>query len=181
MREVLAVAACGIILSAWHFVSWSVLPWHDMAAGRFANEPALAPLLKGNAPRSGVYRLPSSPEHRQAGERAAFVYVSARGGDLMNRARAIVGQGIAALLVVLLLAHTTGLGYWRRVLFVVLAGLAAAFITPFPYWDWFGFPTRYVVVTVLDTLVAWFLAGLAMATLVTGQEGLIVRRPKPRA
>ena len=180
MREVLAVAAGGIVLFVWAFVSWTLLPWHDLAANRFTNEPAVVQALRENAPRAGVYHLPSAPEQRRAGARAAFVHVLPQGFE-WNVVRALVGQWIAALLVVLLLAHTAGLGYWRRVLFVVLVGLAAAFVNPLPYWDWFGLSARYVVVTLLDALIAWFLAGLVMAMLVTGQEGLILRRPKPRA
>ena len=184
MREALAVAACGIILFVWGFVSWTILPWHDMVAHRFTNEAAVAQVLEENAPRAGLYYLPPAPERRRTGESAAFVNVSPQGYDMNLWRRlggAIAGQWIAALLVVLLLAQTTGLGYWRRVVFVALAGLAAASIIPFPFWNWFGFPTPYVVVTLLDTLIAWFLAGLVMAALVTGQEGLVIRPPKPRA
>ena len=184
MKEILAVAVCGVVLLVWGFVSWVILPWHDMVTNRFTNEPAVMQVLKENAPRAGVYTLPFSPEDHRAGETSAFVNVLPEGFDtsmVRLMGGALLGQWIGALLVVLLLAHTAGLGYWRRVLFVTLVGLAIAFISHLPYWNWFGFSTRYVAVMIVDILIAWFLAGLVMAALVTGQEGLIIRRPRPRA
>jgi hypothetical protein len=43
-------------------------------------------------------------------------------------------------------------------------------VSHFPYWNWFGFSAAYVIVIILDSLIAWTLAGLVMARLVDGQR-----------
>ncbi len=76
-----------------------------------------------------------------------------------------VGDLIGVLIIVYLLSQTAGLSYWRRVGFVSLLGAAIGFISHFPYWNWFGFPTPYVGVIVIEGLIAGFLAGLMIAKL----------------
>lgn len=80
--------------------------------------------------------------------------------------RQFIGDLVSVLIVVCLLSQTAGLGYWGRVGFVSLVGVAIGFVGHFAYWNWFGFPTPYLVVTIADSLIAWLLAGLAMAKLV---------------
>ena len=88
--------------------------------------------------------------------------------DMM--ATAILGQIIAALLVVLLLRNTSGLNYLQRVAFVTLVGLTIGFIGHFPYWNWFGFSDSYVFVAIVDSMIAWTLAGFVMAGFVNGKK-----------
>ena len=84
-------------------------------------------------------------------------------------ATAVIGQFVAALLVLLLLRTTSNLGYVGRVAFVGLVGVVIGFASHFPYWNWFGFSTAYVLVIIADSAVAWTLAGLVMARFVTGR------------
>lgn len=142
-------------------------------ANRFTDESAVSQALKSNVPVAGIYYLPFSEEDHRQGEAAAFVNVLPNGFD-MNMGKlmvqALLGQFIAAMLVVLLLANTSGLSYLQRVGFVSLVGLTIGFISHFPYWNWFGFSTGYVAVVILDSLVAWALSGLVMAKFITGRN-----------
>ena len=169
---VLAVVFAGIVLFVWGFISWAVLPWHNAVANKFNNEAVVAEVLKANAVKAGIYYLPFAEEDHRPGETAAFVNVLPDGFD-MNMGKlmgfALAGQFIAALLVVLLLNQTSGLDYCRRAGFVALVGLAIGFISHFPYWNWFGFSTGYVLVIIADTLIGWILAGLVIGKFIIGK------------
>ena len=156
----------------WGTLSWTLLPWHNAVANKFTDEDSVSQLLKQNATDAGVYYLPFSEEDHQPGKAAAFINVLPNGYDMdMGKlmGTAMFGQLVAAFLVLLLLRSTTGLTYWCRVFFVTLVGLIIGFASHFPYWNWFGFSTSYVVVAVVDSTIAWFLAGLIMAKFVLGK------------
>ena len=146
-----------------------VLPWHQMVANEFTNESEVAETIEANAPNPGIYYLPFSHKNHRAGETAAFVNAlpQADAPAMTKQLLAqFVGDLVSVLIVMYLLSQTAGLGYWGRVGFVALVGAAIGFISHFPYWNWFGFPTPYVAVIVIDGLIAWFLAGLMIARLV---------------
>jgi hypothetical protein len=171
-NNIFAISLCAIVLFFWGFVSWAVLPWHDMVANKFTSESSVSQVLKQNAPTAGVYYLPFAEEDHKPGETAAFVNVLPDGfemnmGKLMGRA--MLGQLTAALLVLLLLRKTSNLNYRERVRFVALVGVVIGFVSHFPYWNWFGFSTSYVLITIIDSLIAWSLAGLVMAKFVVGK------------
>lgn len=178
-NNLIAIVLSGIVLFVWGFISWAVLPWHMKVAHKFASESSMAQALKENAPAAGIYYLPFEEEGHKPGEPAAFVSVVPEGfdpnmGKMMGIS--VLGQMVAALLVLLLLGKTVNLSYWERVRFVALVGLAIAFVSHFPYWHWFKFSTPYFLVTILDSLIAWTLAGLVMAKFAfgmssTNQEG----------
>jgi hypothetical protein len=171
-NNIIAVLVAAVVLFFWGFISWAVLPWHNAVANKFTNEAQVIQALKENSPQAGIYYLPFAEEDHKPGQAAGFMNVLPNGFD-MNMGKmmgmAIVGQVIAALLVVLLLCHTTGLSYWKRVGFITLTGLTIGYASHFPYWNWFGFSTSYVLVIIADTTIGWFLAGLVMAKLVLGK------------
>ena len=173
MKKILLTALlCSLVLFVWGFVSWTILPWHNTVANKFKSEAAVAEALKQNAPRAGIYYLPFAQEDQKRGETAAFVNVLPRGhltGMEGMMGTAVAGQFVAALLVILLLRTTSNLGYAGRVAFVALVGVVIGFASHFPYWNWFGFSTAYVMVIIADSAVAWALAGLVMARFVTGR------------
>ena len=173
MKKILLTALlCSLVLFVWGFVSWTILPWHNTVANKFKSEAAVAEVLKQNAPRAGIYYLPFAQEDQKPGETAAFVNVLPRGlltGMEGMMGKAVIGQFVAALLVILLLRTTSNLGYAGRVAFVGLVGVVIGFASHFPYWNWFGFSTEYVLVIIADSAIAWTLAGLVMARSVTGR------------
>jgi hypothetical protein len=172
-NTILAVVLSALVLFFWGFFSWAVLPWHNMVANKFTSESQVMQVLKENAPQAGIYYLPFAEEDHKPGQPAGFMNVLPNGFD-MNMGKmmgvALVGQAIAAFLVLLLLSHVSEVNYWKRVGFVTLVGLTIGFVSHFPYWNWFGFSTSYVLVIIADTSIGWFLAGLVMVKLVRGKE-----------
>ncbi|MEW6353583.1 MAG: hypothetical protein AB1469_04705 [Pseudomonadota bacterium] len=135
-------------------------------AHKFTDEAAVAQALKANAPQQGVYYLPFAEEDHKPGETAAFVNVLPQGFD-MNMGKlmgiGLVTQIVSAFLVLLLFGVTTGLNYWGKAAFFAFTGLIIGFVSHAPYWNWLGFPTSYVGVIILDGVIGWTLAGLAVA------------------
>lgn len=165
-NSILAVVLGTIILFAWGFVSWTLLPWHNAVIGEFNNESIVAETLAAQTPQNGIYLLPYNQENFTEGKAVAFANVLPQGFKMSMAEMmvlAIIGQLIAAALAVWLLSMTQGLSYAQRVTFLAVLGLTIGLVSHFPYWVWFSFSTSYVFVTVLDTLIAWTLAGLAMA------------------
>jgi hypothetical protein len=70
----------------------------------------------------------------------------------------------AALLAAVLLIHVPGsLGYGRRVLLVALVGFITTLDVDASYWNWYSFPTGYLLAQLADHVLAWLVAGLVMA------------------
>ena len=177
LRKTTAVMLSAIILLAWGSVSWMILPWHRMVANEFTNESEVAEAIRANAPEAGIYWLPFAHKDHKAGETAAFVNALPQGygpGMAKQFFTQFIGNLISALIVVCLLSQTAYLGYWGRVGFVTLVGVAIGFAGHFAYWNWFGFPTPHLIVTVTDSVVAWLLAGLAMAKLVARDTNKLI-------
>ncbi|MBI3611192.1 MAG: hypothetical protein HY204_10910 [Nitrospirae bacterium] len=165
-KPLLAVVLGGVVLFLWGFISWAVLPWHDMVANKFSDEAAVAQVLKANAPVQGIYYLPYAEEDHKPGEVAAFVNVLPQGFD-MNMGK-LMGIGLtmqilSAALVFGLLRQTQGLSYLGKLKFVAWVGLTIGFVSHGPYWNWFGFSTSYTIVTILDILIGGALASLVIA------------------
>ncbi len=170
---VLAVVLSAVVLFAWGFLSWAILPWHNAVANKFADESAVSAVLKENAPAAGMYYLPFAQEDLKPGVLFALANVLPDGvdanmGEMMGLG--LLGQAVSAALVMLLLCRTSIPDYWGRVRFVALSGLAIGFVSHFPYWNWFGFSTSYTLVIIVDSLIAWFLAGLVLAKFVEGKS-----------
>ncbi len=140
-------------------------------AHAFTDESPVTQALKENAPEAGIYYLPFAEEDHKPGVPAAFINVAPDGYDMnMGKKMGIgfLGQVAAAFLVLLLLQRTKNLRYWERVGFVALVGLTIAFASHFPYWNWFEFSGSYFLVILLDSVIAWTLAGLVMARVEKG-------------
>lgn len=165
-RNLLLSVVAGTVLFVWGFISWAVLPWHMMVAHKFTNEAAVSQVLKDNSPQTGVYYLPFSEKDHGPNQVGAFANVLTQGTE-MNMGKqmsiALITQIISAFLVLGLLGMTSGLTYWSKVGFFALVGLTIGFVSHVPYWNWFGFSTPYTVVMMLDILIGWVLAGLAVA------------------
>lgn len=177
-RDLLLSVVGGVVLFVWGFLSWAVLPWHNWVANKFADEAAISQALKANSPRQGVYYLPFAEEDHGPTQVGAFVNVLPQGTDMnmgKQMAVALVTQMIAAFLVLSLVKKTTYGTYWGRVGAFALVGLIIGYVSHAPYWNWFGFPTPYVAVTIADFLIGWTLVGLVIAKFTAGYTGMEAR------
>lgn len=157
-----------IILFAWGMFSWMYLPWHMRTLNNFKDETAVSQAISANAPQSGIYVLPSmttAEKGPQAGMPMVFASVDAKGMPASMTPQIIKGFIIqfiiAALLTWILLLSSRS--YAQNLGMIILLALTAAVAGNLPYWNWFSFDMNYTLVMIADTLVGWFLAGLALA------------------
>lgn len=167
-----AALAGGGVLFVWGVFYWVVLPFHQEVFGQFRDEDAVASVLTQNAPRSGIYIYPGGQDEEAAEKmaRGPFAFVVFHAGGITSMVRPLLTQlGIqvlGAFLISLLLARSGIGGYWGRVGFVVLLLLTAGVLCRLPDWNWWHFPTGYVVLVFADLLAGGFLAALAMARII---------------
>lgn len=165
-KNLLLSLVAGLVLFVWGLISHVVLPWHNWGANKFTNEAAISQVLKDNAPQQGVYYLPYSEKDHGPNQVGAFANVLPQGTEMnlgKQMALGVLIPTLSAFLVLSLLSKTVSLTYWGKVGLFSLVGLIIGFASHAYYWNWFGFPASYVVITILDTLIGWTLAGLAVA------------------
>ena len=164
-----AAAFAGIVLFIWGAISWTVLPWRDLDVHEFSDEAAVMQNMLDHAPASGVYYIPGDAAEYTPSTPTAFVNVLKEGYQVGMERMMVVGMltnFLFALIVVYLLRMASGLTFKQRVSFVTGIGLLIGLAGNLPYWNWFGFPTMYTLVQILDSVMMWFLAGLVLARLV---------------
>ena len=177
----------GIILYFWGFVSWVILPWHEMTVEKFRDEELVSQIIKENAPKDGVYFIPSmidkahlsvqqkeeaQNKQKEAMEKGPFVYAQIKtagmhstsvSGHLLGILTYVVGAFLASALLV----QAPDLHYFGRLFFVIIVGLLIGIMAGIPNVLWFGAPFKYyTVVMIADSLISWCLAGLALAAIV---------------
>src|SRR6185437_13504219 len=111
----------------------------------------------------------------QQGPTGILVY--SPGGSAMSIGKLLGGEFVIDLVSAFFLACILAMGaggvssYWKRVFAVTLAGLFAVVFLGLEYWNWYNFPTNYTCAYILNGVLDWFFAGLAMAA--------IVKQPSP--
>lgn len=96
---------------------------------------------------------------------------------LWSRGYALARSFVASCLIAVLLSWTAGLGYLRRWLFCMLAGVFAGLVAEVPLMIWFEAPLDYTVTCIVDHLCEWSLAGLPLAAFVPGRGAGSSARP----
>ncbi len=167
----------GVMLFGWSAISWMVLPWHHSNFHKFDQEKVVEIVIQSNALHKGIYLLPNpiqgTPEERkEAHERAskgpfAFVAMSPQGGGSMplHMVFAFLIQALGAAMVtgLLTLIKKPEATFGEKFIFVVVFALAAGIVCQLPYWNWWGFPKDFILLTMADLLIGWSLAGLMIA------------------
>ena len=172
------------IVFLWGMFSWTRFDWHDTTIHKFTDEAAVAEVLRQNAPKPGMYQLPSDEDldlNDQATAKAfqskqnagPFFFGAVRGGPMpghhsMERTQYVyLGSVFASAIVMGLILWMAGIRtYLGRVGFVMLMALFASLVTHIPYWTWFEFSSGHTLASIGDTLVGWTAAGFALATLI---------------
>ena len=168
MKNIIAAVVAGLVMFFWGFVSWTVLSWHSTDVHNFTDEQAVMEVMNDNAPASGVYFLPSSEADMAPGKPSAMANVMKNGyegGMTKMMVQGVVASILMAYLAIMLLGKTNLNGTVEKVGFITLAGLLIGLSSSFMYWNWFGFPTGYSVVNLIDTVITWALAGGVIAKL----------------
>jgi hypothetical protein len=159
----------GLVMFAWFSISWMALPWHMKSIHAFQDEAAAAAAIGANAPSSGVYVIPHTDMGKSEQKTAkpfAFVSVLADGVDMKAdmMPTMLKGLGLYVVLSALLTCLLTKKGAAGcPVAFAVKTGLLVGLASGMPLWIWWHFPCDFVLLEILDYIVAFGLAGMVIS------------------
>jgi hypothetical protein len=195
MKKILwAGLAGGLVVFVWGTVSHMLLPIGEMG---FTQMPVNSPLLdsmKQNLPAEGLYAFPGTEVGREQTEAEDAVWVGKYkmgpnglllyhpvGTDPVSPKRLalqlatdIAGALLLAYLLVAIAGSTGAQVPLAKMLRIsAVAGVFSWVSIEIAYWNWYGFPSAFVLGELIDQIVGWTLAGLVMA--------LVWRRAERRA
>ena len=147
---------------------------------RLPDEDKLIETLKSNGNEQGLYFFPgkdfkhSTKEQNSIWETkfrngpAGLLVFRAVGGNPFSGAKLATQftSNLASALIATLVASSLCAGFRKRVFIVTLLGIAACSAVSTIYWNWYGFPTPFFVVQILDMTIGFFLAGLVICRIV---------------
>lgn len=178
-RLFLAALLAAIVSFFWGFVSWTMIGWHTPRT--FADQAAVAAMIKANAPAYGIYMLPNSdaPMSDEAAMKAVdeenrrgpYVWAVVRPGpgDVnMGRSMALsFGRSLlAALFVGILISKLAPTSFAGRVAVCVLVAVVVWLNGEVPRWIWFQSPANDSLIMAADHLIEGLLTGLVLAALI---------------
>jgi hypothetical protein len=182
-RAFFAAILGGIAMFIWSFIAHDLLPLGETGIREFKNEAAMLDALKTNLDDArGLYHFPghragpnaTRQEKSDAMKRAMEKAASGPSGMLIYHPTREFTFGkllgiefatelLEAILVVFLLTQTKIESFGGRVGFVLIAGILAAITTNIPYWNWYGFPSRYTVAYMSIEIIGFLCVGLIAA------------------
>ncbi len=181
VRVVVGGLIAGVVVFIWGAVSHMALPLGTMGIRQIPNEDGVIAAFRGSITQPGFYFFPgldhSKPVSKSEYEAAlakiqqgptGVLVIQPGGAEAMSPRQLgteLATNVVSALLAASLLIHVRS-GYVGRVLFVTLLGVFAFVTVNVPYWNWYGFPTDFLVGEAIDQVVGWFLAGLVLAAIV---------------
>jgi hypothetical protein len=181
-RIILAGVLGGIAMFIWSAVAHMASPLGEAGITQIPNESAVLDAMKANIPQRGLFIFPGhnvSPnatrqEKKDAMKQMAEKVANGPSGFMMYYPKRPFTFGrwlsvefatelLESLLVVALLAQTRLMTFIGRVSFVTVAGILAAIATNVSYWNWYGFPKRYIAAYMFTQIVGFFLVGIVAA------------------
>jgi len=178
----LAVAALlgGIAMFVWGAISHMLTPLGEAGIRPLPAEAPVLDALRANVPEAGLYLFPGMDEtarKTEAGQAEwAQRYAAGPVGILVFRPQGeqpmnaklfgveLLGDVLAAAVAAWVATH--GRTFGRRLALVTLLGLAAWASIEVSYWNWYGFPSSYVMAQLADQVGGFLFAGLVIAKLV---------------
>ena len=182
-RIIIAAIVGGLIVFCWSSVAHMFLSLGEMGmhTDKLPGEVALRSAMTEHLPESGLYFIPgmdpaleSDPAKQwdEAAERMASGPVAlmvVRKDGHSGMAKELVLEGIANIcgaLIAALIICCIPCAFFCRVLVVMALGLFSWISIDASYVIWYGFPVEYAAGQLIDHLVGWLLAGLAIAAIV---------------
>ena len=187
-RIVLAALVGGLLMFVWGAVSHMATPLGEAGFKSIPSttEAPVIEALRANVPDDGLYMFPGMDQLARGDEKAQeewmrryaagpsglLIYHPQGGATLGPKllATELLTNILAVALAAWAAAHARTFG--RRLALVTAFGLAAWLSIEASYWNWYGFPTTYVLAQLVDQVAGFFFAGLAVAKIV---------RPEPAA
>jgi len=170
----------GLVVFLWSMFSWMVFPWHQSCMKKFSNEAEVASVIRDNAPTPGIYVLPNTCAYKEGTsqheitrgmdmmEKGPFMFASVQPHGMGKMGPgpfiiSLVTQFIGAFIAAWMLMQTKGLTHKQQIGFVTVFGLGVGVLGMLPAWNWWGFSGCYTIVGIIDLVISWFLAGVAMS------------------
>jgi len=180
MKRVLIGTIVGaVVLFMWNFVSWTVLPWHNMTIHDMPAGTKLSADFKAGSLPTGVYWYPEMQREVEAASEAekvkgsfGMVIHQAEPVELMPPSifpKAFALNLLCALIVSMILRKVASGScgcYGGRLTAVLLMGLIPGAVRDVPMMLWMHVPMEYTFVNAADSVVGFFLMGLALAAIV---------------
>ena len=182
MKVIVGGILGGAVLFLWGGLSHEVLPLGVVGLRSMpaAQEGAVVAGMRGAMNERALYFFPGmditrklTADEEQAWKAkyeagpAGLVVFNPHPGSVLGARQLLteLGADILAALVAgfLLLQVPASLGYLPRALLTMMLGLLMWIDIDISYWNWYGFPTSYMLAQLLDHTVGWFLAGLVLA------------------
>jgi hypothetical protein len=180
MRIFVAGLLGGIVFLVWSTLAHTVLPLGFMGLKLGTPHEAVLSALKQDATQGeGVYVLPSLPPEKMMDEQAmkdfapvetaspyAFVIYQPQGRDSAQMGANIGIQAVSNVLCGLLAAFVLAagaFGFAKRVGLSVVMGVFAWMTVSVPWWNWYRFPSAFILESLIEQVVGWALGGLIMA------------------
>jgi len=179
MRILISGVIGGLVFFFWGAVAHLASPIGTMGMKFAAPHEAVLGAMKQDFQGEGVYVLPSLPKDKMGDAEAikafaptatsnpyAFVIYQPEGHDQSqmgdNLAKQWASDTLSALIVSFVLAMGA-FGFGKRVLVSAALGLFSWLTVSVPWWNWYRFPMEFTVGSLLEQVVGWLLAGVAMA------------------
>ena len=161
----------GLVLFLWGAISWTVLDWHSSAFEKFPDDSTTT-AFTNQLPQSGMYL--QKPEQSLGGQEQPatndapiiFAVVSNNGSNtnmVTHLVISLITQIIAAIIITGLVLIKPHIQFGGRLFQVMLFALAAGIVTYIPYMNWFHFSFYYTLISIIDLLIGWLLAGLVIS------------------
>lgn len=181
MRPWIRVGIAGFLgavaMFFWASIAHLATPLGSIGVSQISHEDSvLAPMHAALGERSGFYLFPGTKGEGAAAMKtyAAKLATHPSGllvyhppGASMMRAGQLAGEFLSelvqALIAATLLAWAAVSGYWLRVSFVTLVGIAAGITTNISYWNWYGFPADYTAAYAGTEIAGYIAAALVIA------------------
>ena len=188
MPRILSAAVAGaVVYFVWQMATWMFLPIHGHTVNAFPDEDAIRDALTAQNLETGLYSAPFGSDEEMMDPESAFtkkhqagpifnVFYRKEGSEPMPPLMMVTGlvtDFLAALIVALLLSCANGCcaSYGKRVGFVTAFGIFLALTAHVSYYNWMRFPVDYTLMFIVDAVVGWLLAGLAIAAIVKPGAG----------
>ncbi len=186
MRTLIAGLIGGLVFFLWAAVAHMLLPIGEMGMQRPASEEAVLAAMGTNMSAPGVYVVPGLSADQMKDEAAvkaysdkaklnpyAFVVYQPHGKDGMDMGGNLITQFVSDTLSAMVVAFVLGLGafgFSKRVFIATALGLFSWLTISVPYWNWYRFPLDFTLGSLLEQVLGWLIAGVAMA-LFLGRRG----------
>lgn len=163
--------AGGLALFLWGFFTWAALDIRMDQMQSFKDADAVTRVLAANTDGHGVYIHPLDEEGQATGPLAFVIF---RPGPMYPMSRVII-RGfliccVVAGLVTNLLIQSKVETYGGQILYCVVICLTAGFLVRMSDWNWWYFPTSYILMEMLNLVMSGVVLGLVIGKLITSRD-----------